>query len=52
MMESERIWTAEMQKAQPPCCFLLKKGMWKVLSSEDVIDTDVFLLLLSMSCYV
>ena len=32
MMESERIWTAEMQKAQPPCCFLLKKGMRKVLS--------------------
>ena len=45
-------WTAGKQKARPPCCFLLKKGMWKVLSSEDVIDTDVFLLLLSMSCYV
>ena len=30
-----QIWTAEKQKAQPPFCFLLKKGMQKILSSEE-----------------
>ena len=41
MTESERKripdlpGTAEKQKARPPCCFLLKKGMRKILSPEE-----------------
>ena len=37
--ESERertpIWTAEKQKARPPCCFISEGGMRNVLSPEE-----------------
>ena len=30
-----QIWAAEKQNARLPCCFILKVGMRKVLSSEE-----------------
>ena len=36
-----QIYAAEKQKARPPCCFLLKVRMRKVLSSEKECRRDV-----------
>ena len=43
-----QVCTAEKQKARPPCCFLLKVGMRKVLSSEEVFQKIMMMIIIDM----